>query len=81
MHDLCKVAIETKKPRTQRDYKRMLDKYYLPHFKSKRLAEITYENITDKTDDLPPSEKAHSLAVASQRCRGVPRGRFVVTIV
>jgi hypothetical protein len=41
-HDLYLVALETKKPRTQRDYKRMLNKYLLPALAKKKLGEVTY---------------------------------------
>ncbi len=59
-----KEAIRTKKPRTQRDYKRVLDNYLLPKFGKKKLSDIEYEDITAITDKLAPSEKSHCLAVA-----------------
>jgi len=55
--------IEGKKPRTQRDYKRMIEKHLAPKLDKKRLAEITYENVTAITDRLKTSERAHCLAV------------------
>ncbi len=58
-----KAHIADLKPRTQRDYKRILDKYYLPPFKSKKLADITYEMIERELKALPKYEKAHALAV------------------
>ncbi len=55
-----------KKARTQHDYKRVLDKYFLPALAKTRLAKITYEKLTSITDELAgtPSEQAHALAVA-----------------
>src|ERR1051326_7181635 len=62
-YDAYKAQIEGLKPRTQRDYKRILDKYYLPTFKTKKLPDITYEFIEDELKGLPKYEKAHALAV------------------
>ena len=63
-YDHYKEAIKAKKPRTQRDYKRVLDKYLLPKFGKKKLSDIEYEDITAITDKLATSEKSHCLAVA-----------------
>ena len=60
---MYKIELEGKKPRTQRDYKRILDKYFLPPFEKKDLASLTYEGIVKITNPLPKSEKAHALAV------------------
>lgn len=62
-YDAYKAIIASKKPRTQRDYKRMLDKYLLPHLERKKLGDITYEDIIAITDQLASSEAAHCLAV------------------
>ena len=58
--------VAAKKSRTQHDYKRVLDKYFLPELAKTRLVKITYEKITGITDKLSetPSEQAHALAVA-----------------
>jgi integrase len=58
--------VAAKKPRTQHDYKRVIDKYFLPELAKTRLVKITYEKITGITDKLSgtPSEQAHALAVA-----------------
>jgi integrase len=60
--------IPKKKPRTQYDYKRVLDKYFLPELENIRLSKITYDRIIKITDVLAdvPYEQAHVLAVA--RC-------------
>jgi len=58
-----KEAIQDLKPRTQRDYKRMIGKYLVPKFERKKLADITYDAIMKEMPE-PPSEKAHALAVA-----------------
>ena len=55
--------IECKKPRTQRDYKRMIERHLAPQLGTKRLVEISYEDVTAITDKLPTSERAHCLAV------------------
>jgi integrase len=62
--DLYKEAIKAKKPRTQRDYKRILDKYLVLNLGKKKLSEITYEDVTSIADKLKVSEKSHCLAVA-----------------
>ena len=36
-------AIKAKKPRTQRDYKRVIDKYLLPKLGRKKLSDLEYE--------------------------------------
>jgi integrase len=63
-YELYKEVLSSKKPRTQRDYKRMLDKYFTPKLGRKRLAEIAFEDVTALTQDLRASEQAHALAVA-----------------
>ncbi len=62
-YDFYKVAIEGKKPRTQADYTRFLDKFKeaLAH---EKLADLTFEDITEVTDELGKSEAQHALAVA-----------------
>jgi hypothetical protein len=63
-YELFKVAIQSKKPRTQRDYKRLMDKHFVPDLEKKKLPDITYEDIIEATDGLPPGEKSHAHAVA-----------------
>src|SRR5712692_8407256 len=55
--------IATKKLRTQRDYKRMIERHLSPKLGNKRLADVSYEDVTAITDKLPTSERAHCLAV------------------
>jgi integrase len=62
--DFYKEAIKAKKPRTQRDYNRMLDKYLLPKLGKKKLSDVEYEDVTAITANLAPSEQSHCLAVA-----------------
>ncbi len=62
-YESFKEAIASKRPRTQRDYKRVLEKYLLPKFERKKLGDITYEDITAITDTLATSEKGHCLSV------------------
>jgi integrase len=62
--DEYKEAIKAKKPRTQRDYKRILDKYLLPKLGKKKLSDIEYEDVSAIAAKLKVSEKSHCLAVA-----------------
>jgi len=57
-------SLEGKKPRTVRDYTRMLTKYFEPGLATKQLGAITYEDCMGCVDGLPQSEKGHALAVA-----------------
>lgn len=63
-YEQYKEAIKSKKPRTQRDYKRVIDKYLCPKLGKKKLSDLEYEDFTGITDKLAPSEKSHTLAVA-----------------
>jgi integrase len=62
--DAYKEAIKSKKPRTQRDYNRILDKYLLPKLGAKKLADVDYDDVNNIATKLKPSEKSHCLAVA-----------------
>ena len=57
-------SIAHRKPRTQRDYKKMLDKRLMPTLGKKKLSDITYESVTEITDKFTPSVRSHVLAVA-----------------
>jgi integrase len=59
-----KVAIEPKKPRTQRDYKRLIERHFLPKLKAKKLLDLAYEDITACVEEVPKGEANHALAVA-----------------
>ena len=58
--------VAKKKPRTQYDYGRVIELYFLKKLRSERLKDVTYETITRITDKLAdtPSEQAHALAIA-----------------
>jgi integrase len=58
--------IAQKKARTQRDYKRIIDVHFLPTLRTKRVAEITSQNLHEITDRLSnrPAEKRHAIAVS-----------------
>jgi integrase len=62
--ELYKKTLHTKKPRTQRDYKRVLEKYLKAKLGSKKLLDISYEDITGITDPLVASVRRNVLAVA-----------------
>jgi integrase len=55
--------LSTRKPRTQAEYKRLLDKYFVPTLGKKRLADLTYEEVTERVENASKSEAAHALAV------------------
>jgi integrase len=55
--------LATRKPRTQAEYKRLLDKYFVPKFATKRLAELTYETVVACVKHASKSEAAHALVV------------------
>jgi integrase len=60
-YELYKPDMERLKPRTQRDYKRMLEKFLQPELGKKRLTDIAYEDITAIADKT--AEKRNCLAV------------------
>jgi integrase len=63
-YDLFQEAIKTKKPRTQRDYKRALGKHLKPKLGPKKLSDIGYDGVTAITDALSKGERRNTLAVA-----------------
>ena len=62
-YDLYKPVIETKKPRTQDDYKRVLETHLKPELGNKKLSAISYEDVV-AVADKHPGEKRNILAVA-----------------
>jgi integrase len=62
-YELFKEAIKDKKPRTQHDYKRVLEKHLQPKLGSKKLSDIDYDDIMRLTNALPRAEKRNTLAV------------------
>src|SRR5450631_672672 len=62
-YDLYKEALKSRKERTQYDYKRVLDKYLQPKLGTKKLFEISYDDLTAITNSLRRSEKRNTLAV------------------
>jgi integrase len=62
-YDDYKVEIESKKPRTQADYKRFLEKF-LVDLKNKKLLDLGYDDVKAVADKLGESEAIHALAVA-----------------
>jgi integrase len=60
-----KTFLPAKKPRTQYDYKRVLDRHYLPTLQTKRVDAITSHMVLAITDTLvhTPSEFIHATAV------------------
>ena len=56
-------SFEEQKERTQYDYKRVLEKYLQPKLGTKKLADISYDEITGIIHPLAHSEKRNTLAV------------------
>jgi hypothetical protein len=58
--------LATKRERTQKDYKRIIELHFLPVLKAKRMDSLTDHSVSQITDELAdrPSEQAHALAVA-----------------
>jgi len=62
-YDLWKVAIETKKPRTQKDYKRHIEKRFLPSLGSKKLEDVIFEQVTKATAKLPKALRGEGVSL------------------
>jgi integrase len=62
-YEQFKVALTSRKERTQYDYKRVLEGYLQPVLGKKKLSDISYEDITAITDPLSRGEKRNTLAV------------------
>jgi integrase len=62
-YEQYKQWLTTKKPRTQSEYKRLLDKYFVPKIGKKRLVELQYEDVVACVKDASKSEAAHAIAV------------------
>jgi integrase len=60
-----KTALPRLKERTQLDYKRFLDRYYLPTLSKRRLDAITSHMVNAITDELvdTPAEQSHAIAI------------------
>jgi integrase len=63
-YERFKESIKGKKPRTQHDYKRVIEKHLQPKLGKKKLRDIAYDNVTTITDALARSEQRNTLAVA-----------------
>jgi integrase len=63
-YEMWKVAIGSKKPRTQKDCKRLIERHFLPKLKSKKLPDLTFEEITERVEGVPQGGANHALAVA-----------------
>jgi len=62
-YEQFKVALGSRKERTQYDYKRVLERYLQPKLGKKKLSDIAYEDITAITDPLSRGERRNVLAV------------------
>ena len=61
------VFVEAKagrKPRTVAEYKRHMERHFLPRFETRKLPEMTYEELMDAVKDLPPGEQAQAFTAA-----------------
>jgi integrase len=55
--------LASRKPRTQADYKRLLNKYFLPRIGTKRLGDLAYEQIVECVQGAAETEAAYALVV------------------
>lgn len=63
-YELYKIEkLATKKPRTQYDYKRVLERFLMPKLGNRRLADITYDDITRIARKLSHNAEMDCLAV------------------
>src|SRR5580700_8050027 len=44
-YDAYKLTLEGKRPRVQAEYRRLIEKHFLPTLKRKRLRDLTYEEV------------------------------------
>jgi integrase len=74
-----KTHIATKKPSTQRGYKNILERHYLPVLANKRMSGITTHMLTAITDELvgTPSELHHAQAVSRTFFRWAKRRQYI----
>jgi integrase len=63
-YDLFKISTERLRPRTQKDYKRLIERHFLPKLKATKLPELEFEDIIACVDRAPKGEANHALAVA-----------------
>jgi len=61
--DLYKPTLDAKKPRTKRDYIRVIEKHLQPPLGNKKLSKIEYDDIIAITDKLSAGERRNTLAV------------------
>jgi integrase len=61
----CKTHLPSKKPRTQQEYKRALERHYLPTLAMKRLDAVTSHMVLAITDELThtPAELIHATSI------------------
>jgi len=55
--------LSTRKHRTEAEYKRLLDKYFLPTLEKKKLTDLDYDKVVACVKTAAPSEAAHALVV------------------
>ena len=74
-----KTHISAKKPSTQRGYKHILERHYLPVLKNKRMSSITTHMLSAITDELvdTPSELHHAQAVSRTFFRWAKRRKYI----
>ncbi|MGB9117927.1 tyrosine-type recombinase/integrase [Bradyrhizobium sp.] len=74
-----KTHMATKKPSTQRGYKHILERHYLPVLKHKRMSSITSHMLSAITDELvdTPSELHHAQAVSRTFFRWAKRRQYI----
>jgi integrase len=63
-YDAYKLTLEGKRPRVQAEYRRLIEKHFLPTLKRKRLPNLTYEEVIECVKGRPKGEANHALTVA-----------------
>lgn len=73
------LHISQKRPRTQKDYLRVLDVHYLPVLRSMYLEDIEHRDIASITDALidTPSERSHAIGVGRTFFKFCLRRRYI----
>jgi Arm domain-containing DNA-binding protein/integrase-like protein len=76
-----KTHLPRLKPRTQRDYKRFLIRYYLPTLRNRRLDAITSHMLDAITDALvaTPAEQSHAIAYGKTFFKWCVRRRYITS--
>src|SRR4029077_5471496 len=62
--ELFFVAKQNRKPRTQKDYQRLIKRHFLPKLRHRKLPDLTFEDILGCVEGVAKSEANYALVVA-----------------